>query len=241
MDGTLFLRITMQKFRQLIQPLIDPWKDALQDKYFSLKLFLAPALFFVYSRITQDLGAFVEARKGVRLKDNLLMYFPSADFSVPIFMLLYGSIVFIVLTHLNKPRVILRLIQMHFVVAVVRQLCILMFPLEAPHGIIVLQDVFLENTFYPQDAPLTKDLFFSGHVASIWIYFLCAQIRPVRVYMLFAALLMTFMVLSMRIHYTYDVYGAIIITTIIYFAPTRLRFYYTKVKGKYSYKTANID
>lgn len=222
-------------------PVIDAWRAALRDKYFSLRLFLAPALFFVYSRITQDLGAYVEARKGVRLKDNLLMYFPSVDFSLPIFLLLYGSILFFVIVHLNKPRVILRVIQLHFAVAVIRQLCILMIALDPPHGIIVLQDVFLENTFYPQNRPLTKDLFFSGHVASIWIYFLCSQLRPMRVYMLFAVLLMSFMVLSMRVHYTYDVYGAIIITTIIYFAPTRLRFYYTKVKGKYSYKTVNIE
>lgn len=42
----------------------------------------------------------------------------------------------------------------------------------------------------------------------------------------FATCLMSFMVLSMRIHYTYDVYGAVLFTTIIYFAPAWIRTYY---------------
>ncbi|MCB9047756.1 MAG: hypothetical protein H6550_16595, partial [Chitinophagales bacterium] len=99
--------------------------------------------------------------------------------------------------------------------------------LEPPAGIIVLRDLFLENTVYPHDAPLTKDLFFSGHVASIWIYFLCAQRKFLKVYFVAATLCMAFMLLSMRVHYSYDVYGAIFFTTLIYFAPSRIRQYYT--------------
>jgi xanthine/uracil permease len=121
---------------------------------------------------------------------------------------------------------------MHFLVAVVRQACILLVALEPPAGIIVLRDVFLENTVYPHNSPLTKDLFFSGHVASLWIYFLCAQRKYLKIYLGFATILVSFMVLSMRIHYTYDVYGAVFFTTIIYFLPSRFHIYYLKVKAQ---------
>jgi len=90
----------------------------------------------------------------------------------------------------------------------------------------VLKDVLLENTFYPHHTPLTKDLFFSGHVASICIYFLCARQKFLKVYFAFAILLMSFMILCMRVHYTYDVYGAVFFTVIIYFAPVWIRPYF---------------
>lgn len=164
-------------------------------------------------------------RKGVQLEDHLLQLLPSIDFSAPIFFLLYTSLALVVVTHLEKPKIILRIIEMHFVVAVVRQVCILLVALDPPAGIIVLRDLFLENTVYPRHSPLTKDLFFSGHVASIWLYFLCAEKKYIKAYLIAATLLMSIMILCMRVHYTYDVYGAIFFTSIIYFAPARVRTY----------------
>lgn len=221
-------------FRNRITPIIESWKEEWKDKMFKLKILLTPGLFFIYSAITQHLGNYVELRKGVRLEDKLLSIFPSFDFSMPIFILLYASLSVLVLTHLNKPRVILRIMEMHLLVAIVRQACILMVALEPPANIIVLRDVFLENTFYPHHTPLTKDLFFSGHVASIWLYFLCAQRKYLKVYLAIATCLMSFMVLSMRIHYTYDVYGAVFFTSLIYFAPGSVRNYYVKVREQVS-------
>ena len=192
---------------------------------FTLKLLITPGLFFIYSALTQKLGNYVEMRKGVQLEDSLLQIFPRIDFSAPIFFLLYLSMALVLITHLHKPRIILRIIEMHFVVAVVRQLCIFIVALDPPVGIIVLRDLFLENTVYPRHSPLTKDLFFSGHVASIWIYFLCAEKKWLKYYFVFATFAMTYMILSMRVHYTYDVYGAIFFTTLIYFTPAWIRTY----------------
>jgi hypothetical protein len=211
--------------RNHIIQIAQAWKTSLKDTSFTLKLLLTPGLFFIYSAVTQRLGNYVEMRKGVQLEDNLLQFFPSIDFSAPVFFLLYTSLALVVVTHLNKPKIILRIIEMHFAVAIVRQLCILAVALDPPAGIIVLRDLFLENTVYPRHSPLTKDLFFSGHVASIWIYFLCAERKYLKSYFVCAALLMSFMILCMRVHYTYDVYGAFLFTTLIYFAPTWIRSY----------------
>lgn len=98
-------------------------------------------------------------RKGIQLKDELLYYIPQFDFSVAIFCLLYSSLLLVVLTHLHKPKIIYRIIEMHLLVAVIRQICILIVALDPPAGIIVLRDIFLENTVYPRFSPLTKDLF----------------------------------------------------------------------------------
>ncbi len=216
----------MNFIRKQVAQLIAEWKTALGNKPFRLKILLIPGLFLIYSAITQRIGNYVEARPGVHLEDTLLSFFPSYDFSAHIFLLLYTSLFLLIITHLHKPHTILRIVEMHFAVAVIRQICILMVALEPPTGMIVLRDLFLENTVYPHDAPLTKDLFFSGHVASIWIYFLCAKNTLLKAYLFLATFFMGFMILSMRVHYTYDVYGAMFFTTIIYFAPARIRAYY---------------
>ncbi|MEN9339422.1 MAG: hypothetical protein RIQ62_734 [Bacteroidota bacterium] len=202
------------------------WREALADRWFTLKLLLTPGLFFIYSAVTQHLGNYIESRPGVRLDDKILTLLPSIDFSAPVFFLLYLSLTLVVITHIDKPRIILRIIEMHFLVAVVRQICILLVALDPPSGIIVLRDLFLENTVYPRHSPLTKDLFFSGHVASIWLYFLCADRKYIKYYMVFASLMMSFMILCMRVHYSYDVMGAYFFTTLIYFAPIWIRNYF---------------
>jgi hypothetical protein len=209
--------------RNYLTSIVDEWKSALKNSSFRYKLVLAPGLFFVYSALTQHLGNYVEMRKGVQLEDQLLTFFPTIDFSAYVFILLYTSLLAIILTHLDKPKVIVRVLEMHLMVAVVRQACILLVALEPPAGLIVLRDVFLENTVYPHHTPMTKDLFFSGHVASIWIYFLCAEKKFLKRYLGIGTAMMSFMVLSMRIHYTYDVYAAIFFTTIIYFMPAWFR------------------
>jgi len=199
--------------------IVAAWRAELRNKQFALKMVLAPGLFCLYSAATQHMGSYIEMRRGIQLADPILSSFPLFDFSPAIFLLLYASLMLVVLMHLSQPRVILRIIEMHFAVAIVRQLCILAVPLEPPVNMIVLRDVFLENTVYPHHSPLTKDLFFSGHVASIGIYFLCATKKYVKTYMALAILLMSFMILCMHVHYTYDVYGALLITAAIFYAP----------------------
>jgi hypothetical protein len=209
--------------RQYFSSVISAWKAAFADRLFAIKILLLPGLFFLYSAITQKIGIYIELRKGIQLKDELLYQIPQFDFSLGIFCVLYSSLFLVLATHLHKPKIVYRVIEMHLLVAVIRQICIFLVALDPPAGIIVLRDVFLENTVYPRFSPLTKDLFFSGHVASIWLYFLCAQNKAVKKVLLAATGIMSFMILSMRVHYTYDVYGAIIITTMIYFAPVWYR------------------
>lgn len=209
--------------REIVQNIYTTWREALSEPRFALKLFLAPGVFLLYSALTQNLGLYIENRSGIQLADPFLQLIPRFDFSVAIFILLYTALSITILTHLHRPQIILRIIEMHLWVAVVRQICILLIALEPPVGIIVLRDVFLENTVYPRQSPLTKDLFFSGHVASIWLYFLCAENPILKRFLLLATLLMSFMILSMRVHYTYDVYGAILFTTLLYKLPGWLK------------------
>lgn len=207
------------------QVVLQSWKQALKSSEIKLKLIFIPLFFYLYSSITQSLNIYIQTRKGVILKDKLISLIPQFDFSTPIFLLLYSSLFLVIISFLHKPKMILKLIEMHIVIALVRQFCILLIALEPPHGLIILKDVFLENSFYPPFTVITKDLFFSGHVASIWLYFLIAQQKTLKTFLFLATILMSFMILSMRVHYSYDIYGAIIITTVIYKLPHWIKHY----------------
>lgn len=199
------------------------WKEELKDPVFCAKLISIPVLFLTYSWVTQHLGSYIQNRKGMLLADPFLAFFPKADYSGHIFLLLYSSVLIVIISHASKPGIILRLVQMHFAVAVCRQLCILSFALEPPVDIIILRDILLENTVYPH-APLTKDLFFSGHVASIWIYFLYTRSRPLKYCFALATIIMGWMILCMRVHYTYDILGALLFTSIIYLLFEKVKY-----------------
>lgn len=196
--------------------LVRVWKAEFSERSFRFKLLLIPGLFVIYAAVTQRLCNYVQMRKGIQLDDTILHYLPVADFSVFIFLLLYSSMILAFAAHLHQPKLIIRFLEMQALVGVTRQIFILLVALEPPHGIVMLKDVFLENTFYPHSVPMTKDLFFSGHVATIWLYCLCVQGRNLKIWLGIATILMGLMLLSMRVHYSYDVYGAIVITTIIY-------------------------
>lgn len=215
----------LQKVLKYYRIVIAEWKSALSNAPFRNRLLIMPGLFFIYAAVTQKLALQIEARKGAILTDPILNLLPSINFSFWIFILLYSCLVLVVVTHLHKPKIIYQIAHMHFWVAVVRQITIILIALEPPPGIIVLRDVFLENTVYPHLTPLTKDLFFSGHVASIWIYFLCTRNVVQKKLFVFATIAMGFMVMSMRVHYSYDVYGAIFITTIIYHFLAKRKIY----------------
>lgn len=207
---------TRTRLRDRLLVIGQAWEAAFKVKSFRVKLYLAPAVFLIYAAITRPVSLYIEHRPGIRLDDRLLTFLPRFDWSMPVFVLLYASICIMLLAYLQRPGIILRVLEMHFYVAVFRQLCILLIALEPPKGIIVLRDIFLENSIYPTGIHMTKDLFFSGHVASIWIYFLCADKLYLKVFFGCATVLMAFMILSMRIHYSYDVYGALLFTSVLY-------------------------
>lgn len=76
--------------------------------------------------------------------------------------------------------------------------------MEAPENIIPLQDPFVETFFYGHTR-ITKDLFFSGHVATVCLLFLVNPYRQLRVLYALVAFLVAAFILLQHAHYTVDV------------------------------------
>jgi hypothetical protein len=88
-----------------------------------------------------------------------------------------------------------------------RIMTLLLFPLEPDHEMILLNDPFVDRFFYNSN-PITKDLFFSGHVSVIAMLafvsrnFYIKRILGVIAFMVGVALLIQ------HAHYTIDVVAA---------------------------------
>ena len=89
------------------------------------------------------------------------------------------------------------------VMYLIRFICILLIPLNSPENHIVLYDPFIESMLCAQ--PLTKDLFYSGHFASIFLLFILLK----KEIFLFLSIFVGFLLLVQHIHYVYDFLGAV--------------------------------
>jgi hypothetical protein len=81
-------------------------------------------------------------------------------------------------------------------------------PLNPPPGMIPLGDPFVE--YFGTGRLLTKDLFFSGHTATIFLFYLVSDParRGLKIIFLICTVLVAVFVLLQHVHYTIDVASA---------------------------------
>jgi hypothetical protein len=114
-------------------------------------------------------------------------------------------------------------------VTVARVTCIALVPLSPPIGFIPLTDP-LSGAFYGE-ANITKDLFFSGHTATLMTIFLCLRGKIDRLIGLLAVVTIAILLLIQHIHYTIDILAAPVIVYLVY-SLTKRFFFKNKRKGK---------
>jgi membrane-associated phospholipid phosphatase len=79
---------------------------------------------------------------------------------------------------------------------------------------IILNDPFVE--FFGTGKTLTKDLFFSGHTATLFILFLVSKKKIIKTVFLISTIAVAISVLLQHVHYTIDVFAAVFFTYACY-------------------------
>ncbi|HEU4717653.1 MAG TPA: phosphatase PAP2-related protein [Bacteroidia bacterium] len=152
--------------------------------------------------------AFVENRDGLIIEKGWLDGIASThDFSAIIFPLTYSTIIAGVIIAAQNPEKLLLMIRAYAFLQLLRGISLLVFPLDPPGGIIPLHDPFLQSTFYNGRANL-KDLFFSGHVATIVMFIPVLGRSWLKYTFALSALAVGILLVVQRAHYVADVAAA---------------------------------
>ena len=194
---------------------INSWTEAIKKKSFLVQLIvftisiLAVVLFLPYFFHT-----IIGPKPGVRINDLVLNAFAPRDNSWIIFGLIYLSLVITLQGIYRKPEIFLLGLKCYLILTLLRMVSMYLITLEAPEGIIPLHDPLVDLIAYGGNA-FNKDLFFSGHVATLSL-FVCLEERPkLKKILLVDTILVAGLILLQRVHYTMDVLIAPFITYLV--------------------------
>lgn len=151
--------------------------------------------------------AWVERRPGVLLGDPVLAAIAPRDFTWLIFALIYAGLALGIGRLLVLPNALLAGVQAYAVLVMLRVATMMLTPLAAPAGMIALADPFAEHVV-AGGPTLTKDLFFSGHTATLFLLFLSVPGRPLKALLLGFTAVVGVALLWQHVHYTIDVLAA---------------------------------
>jgi len=148
----------------------------------------------------------IEVREGIEINDLILSVLPAKDCSVAIFILIWSSVALATIRFVKNPMLFILFLWSYVALCITRIITISLVPLDAPAGLIPLRDP-LSNYFYGQ-VFITKDLFYSGHTASLFLIFLCLEKKNDKLIVLFATGLVGLLLLIQHVHYSMDVLAA---------------------------------
>ena len=201
------------------------WKIAFSSTYFRNRFFISVLLLLLVLVVFAYLLAYIETRQGHVFYDPILNFIKPRDVSDFIFFVTYSAAIVGFIYAITSPYKFLHFIQMYGSLTLLRVITLFFIPLEPPTAIIPLRDEFLNHTFYAGSLHL-KDLFFSGHAATLFLFFYFTQNRVLKVAFLVAAIAVSLGVMVQHVHYSYDVIAAPIFAYIAYRVITKFSKHY---------------
>ncbi len=205
------------------------WKIAFSNSNFRNRILFSVSALILILITFAWLLAYIETRQGHTFYDPILNFIKPRDVSDFIFFATYTTALIGLVYASTSPYKFLHLIQMYGALTVLRILTLFFVPLEPPTNIIPLHDGFLTNTFYAGSQNL-KDLFFSGHAATLFLFYFFTTNKTLKYLFLIAAIAVSVGVVMQHVHYSYDVIAAPIFAYIAYRLITKFsKHYYADV------------
>jgi len=152
--------------------------------------------------------AWIDLRPGGFPIDPLLSHWGPKDVTAITFTVLYGTLLLVLVSVVKRPLRVLQGLYAYILMLLLRMLVMSVFTFEPPPDIIPLIDPFTQG-FYPGGTPFLKDLFFSGHTATLMLMALLAEGRAVKWIAALATGAIGLLVLVQHVHWTVDVLAAI--------------------------------
>jgi len=190
------------------------WKLYLKNKKFTISLILIIILLIATLSFFSRFLIYVENRPGFSFDDPILKLFSAIDLNLYIFPLIYLSILSGLIILAASPEDFFTAILAYVMLNWVRMLLMYVMPLNTPIGTIDLQDplVFILGA----GQKITKDLFFSGHTATLFLIFLAVKNKKMKIIYLIATLIVGLFVMLQKAHYSADVFTALFVSYSVY-------------------------
>lgn len=181
------------------------WAKAWSSTTFRNQFFLTVIFFVVVSLHNFHYLKVWQARQGILIDDIFHSYLVPINFSAPIFLLEYSSLALVLGLLIQQPERMMKGFQAYGLVLFFRTVAVYFVALEAPRDMILLNDPFANLLLHSNDVFVTKDLFFSGHVSGLAVFFLMANNRFVKIYVAIATALVSLFIVWQHVHYSFDV------------------------------------
>lgn len=192
------------------------WSKAWQDNWFRIRFMTVCLVTAVMLVSLPAFFRYIEQRNGIQLEDPLLQLIPSADVSIPTFLIIWSISLMVFIRGIQQPYFMLFMLGAFTLLGLSRIVSITLVPLEPPVGLITLKDP-LTGVFYGgTDVFITKDLFYSGHTSNMFLMYLCLSRKRDKQLALLAACTVAVLVLVQHVHYTLDVLAAFVFTYFIF-------------------------
>jgi membrane-associated phospholipid phosphatase len=195
--------------------MVKRWSDLVHDKYQVYEFIFALLATSSFLVIAPPFLKAIEARKGMICKDYFIDFLPRYDVSIWIVLILYTSLIISFVWLISRPKLLTVALKAMFLTNSIRYIFIYLIPLEPPIGLLPLDDPLLDEFIY-KSRFITKDLFYSGHMANASLLFLCVGDRRLKVFLGLAVVLIGILLLVQRVHYSYDVLFAPLATYACY-------------------------
>lgn len=197
------------------------WKDYLRHPRGRREIAIAAVMLVLVMWVFGHFVDFVENRPGARLNDPLLAHITPIDLTWLTFALVYGALALGVFALIRNPVRLVFAMQLYALMVFSRILAMYLIPLDPPQHMILLRDPVVE--WLGSGRTLTRDLFFSGHTATLFILYLTADRRLTRGIFLLLTGVVALTLLAQHVHYSIDVVAALFFTYADYVFLHKLR------------------
>lgn len=194
---------------------LEVWRSFLSDRVNKHYFVFSFLMCFILGLMSAKMIAYNASAPGTILNDPIMDLFVVRDWSKIIFFLEYLSVIIMIFYVSDRPAYFVKCLWGVATLQVVRCIFIFLIPLAPPTDMIFLVDPFTQF-FFGENVHVTNDLFFSGHVSLLALFYFIVQNKYLKVLLFTTASLVGIFLVWQHVHYSYDVLFAPVASFIIY-------------------------
>ena len=188
------------------------WSEAWKESSFRLSFSLAILTFSVFPWKAATYFQWVQQREGIVLNDFILELIPAKNVSYLIFSIIYCTVIYLIIRLLATPKTFVWFAWAFNLETTFRFLTIYFVALNPPIGIVELLDPVAALFIYGENLPITKDLFFSGHTATMVFACYFLPLKKEKILAVLLSLILAVLLLIQHVHYAIDIVMAPLFT-----------------------------